>query len=115
MLTLVINKILEISPTASRRIATYDTALAAENIMLVALEEGIGSCPFLSYKESELREILNLPDNYDIALVLALGYPDESPITEVPTDSIKYWVDSHGVRHVPKRKLEDITHRNKFP
>ena len=112
---ILINKELEMNPVASRRVATYDVAMAAENAMLVAIEEGIGTCPFLSYKENELREVLNLPDNYEIALVLGLGYPDESPVMEVPTDSIKYWVDDKGVRHVPKRKLEDITHRNKFP
>ena len=110
----LINKTLEMNPYASRRIATYDVAMAAENMILVALEEGIGACPFLSFKEDGLRQILNLPDNYEIALVLGLGYPDESPIMEVPTDSIKYWVDDKGVRHVPKRKLADILRRNKF-
>ena len=111
----LINKALEMNPVASRRVATYDVAMAAENMMLVAVAEGIGSCPFLSFKESTLKEVLNLPDNYEIALVLGLGYADESPVVEVPTDSIKYWVDDNGVRHVPKRKLEDILHRNKLP
>ena len=112
---ILINNALEMNPVAGRRVATYDVALAAENAMLVATAEGIGSCPFLSFKESTLKEVLNLPDNYEIALVLGLGYADESPVVEVPTDSIKYWVDDNGVRHVPKRKLEDILHRNKLP
>lgn len=47
--------------------------------------------------------------------MLALGYADESPVTEVLTDSTKRWTDDTGVLHVPKRRLEDILHRNRFP
>ena len=59
--------------------------------------------------------MLNIPDNFEIALVLALGSPDESPVLEISNGSIEYWIDSQGTRHVPKRKLEDILHRNIFP
>ena len=111
----LINSALEAEFDAKRRSTTYDVSLSAENMILVALEQGIGTCPILSFEESELKPVLNIPDKYDIALVLALGYPDEAPVLEVSTGSVEYWVDSQGVRHVPKRKLEDITHRNRFP
>ena len=110
----LINNALEAEFDAKRRSTTYDVGLAAENMILVALEQGVGTCPILSYQEDELKQILNIPDKYDVALVVALGYPDESPVTEVSTGPIEYWVDSQGVRHVPKRKLEDILHRDKF-
>jgi len=93
----------------------YDVGMAAENMMLVALEQGIGTCPILSFEQNELKQILNIPDSYEIALMLALGYPDESPVLEISTGSIEYWTDSQGTRHIPKRKLEDILHWNKFP
>jgi nitroreductase len=96
------------------RMAYYDVGMAAENIMLVALEQGLGSCPILLFDESALKPILNIPDNYDIALVIAMGYPDESPVAEVAVDSVNTRVDEKGVRHVPKRKLADIIHHNKF-
>jgi nitroreductase len=50
--------------------------------------------------------------NYTIALVVALGYPNESTIAEEFSGSIKYWQDERNVLHVPKRKLGDILHRN---
>jgi len=111
----LINGALEAELGGIRRVTIYDVGMSAENMVLVALEQGVGTCPILSFDENELRKTLNIPDNYTIALVLALGYPDESPVQEISTGPIKYWVDSQGTRHVPKRKLEDITHQNKFP
>ena len=83
-------------------------------MILAALEKGIGSCWLLSVDREKLREILNIPENYKIDSVLALGYPDENPVIEDMKDSIKYWKDQAGQLHVPKRKLEDVIHFNKF-
>lgn len=112
---ILINKPLEVELDANRRRVTlYDVGMAAENIILVALEQGIGACPVLMFNESGLRQVLNIPDKYEVALVIVMGYPNESPVPEVSDGSVKTWFDSQGVRHVPKRKLADITHRNKF-
>ena len=110
----LINLPLEAELGFGRTNTNYDVGMAAENMMLVALEEGIGSCAITSHKQGKLRQVLNIPDKYEIALVLALGFPDESPVLEVATDSIERWTDSKGVCHIPKRKLEDIIHRNRF-
>jgi nitroreductase len=96
------------------RMTYYDVGMAAENIMLVALEQGLGSCPIMLFDESALKPILEIPDHCDIALVIAMGYPDESPVAEEAIDSVDTRVDDKGVRHVPKRKLADIIHKNKF-
>ena len=112
---IMINNTLEAELGGSRMTTIYDVGMAAENIILVALEQGIATCPILSFKQEELKQILNIPGNYEVALVLALGLPDESPVLEISDGQIEYWVDSQGTRHVPKRKLEDILHRNKFP
>jgi len=92
----------------------WDVGAAIENMILAALEKGIGSCWLLSVDREKLREILNIPENYKIDSVLALGYPDENPVIEDMKDSIKYWKDQAGQLHVPKRKLEDVIHFNKF-
>ncbi len=110
----LINKTREAETGVSGRSTTYDIGLATENLILVALEQGIGSCVLLSFQENELRQVLNIPTRYEVGMVVALGYSDESPVVEVATSSINRWVDEHGVRHVPKRKLEDVLHRNKF-
>lgn len=92
----------------------WDVGAAIENMILAALEKGIGSCWLLSVDREKLREILNIPGNYKIDSVLAIGYPDENPVIEDMKDSIKYWKDQAGQLHVPKRKLEDVIHFNKF-
>lgn len=92
----------------------WDVGAAIENMILAALEKGIGSCWLLSVDREKLREILNIPENYKIDSVLALGYPDENPVIEDMKDSIKYWKDQAEQLHVPKRKLEDVIHFNKF-
>jgi nitroreductase len=107
------NKTLE-GDANRRRITLYDVGMAAENIILTALEQGIGACPILMFNEKDLKLILEIPDEYDIVLVIAMGYPDESPVADVATDSVNIWVDDKGLRHVPKRKLADIIHHNKF-
>jgi nitroreductase len=110
---ILINKTLE-GGENRRRISYYDVGMAAENIILVALEEGLGSCPVLMYNESNLKPVLNIPDNYDIALVIVMGYPDETPVAEESAGAVEVKVDEKGVRHVYKRKLADIIHRNRF-
>lgn len=91
-----------------------DAAAAIENILLAAREEGIGSCWLGSIERETLRKILNIPKHCLIDSVIALGYPHESPVVEELKDSIKYWKDEEGVLHVPKRKLADILHWNKY-
>ncbi len=111
----LINAELEAEIGAGRTNTHYDGGMAMENMVLVALEQGLGSCVMTGIDRGKLRQVLNIADKYEIAMLLALGYPDENPVVEVATGSIKRWVDKKGVRHIPKRKLKDIVHRNKFP
>jgi len=92
----------------------YDAGAAIENMILAAWGQGIGSCWLLSIERNKIRERLGIPMTYKIDSVLALGYPDEEPIAEIMEDSVKYWKDSTGRLHVPKRRLEEIIHFNKF-
>ncbi len=114
-IVILINKELETELDSNRAATVFDVGMAAENIILVAFKEGLGVCPILSFKEAELRQVLNIPDKYEVALALLLGFPAEKPVPEVATDSVKYWIDGEGVRHIPKRELKDIAHRNRFP
>jgi len=94
--------------------SVYDIGAAMENIILVALEEGIGCCPLGAVDRDKLREMLRVPAEYEIPLVLALGYPDESPIEEAFDGSAMYWKDADGVLHVPKKSLGIVLHWNAF-
>ena len=103
-----------VSSSAATAFTAYDVGASMENIMLVAWAEGIGSCPLANVDRDKLRGILNIPAEYGIPVVLALGYPDESPVEEPFSGSVKYWKDEAGVLHVPKKKLEMVQHWNTF-
>lgn len=92
----------------------HDVGIAAAYISLIAFEKGLGTCLLGSVDRDRLRKILKVPDHCEIDLVVALGYPNETPTVEELSDSIKYWKDDQGVLHVPKRKLGDIMHRNHY-
>jgi nitroreductase len=87
-----------------------DHGIACQNIMLGAVEKGLGGCMIGSVNRERLRKNLNILDHFEILLVVALGKPKETVVLETvgPDGDIKYWRDSEGVHHVPKRSLEDI-------
>jgi nitroreductase len=107
-----------ILPVANRLVRDhgydYDLGAAMENMILAACEAGIGSCWLISVDKETAREILNLPEKYELDCVLALGYPAESPVAEEFSGSVKYWKDEAGVLRVPKRQLNGIIHFNRF-
>ncbi|MDP4207865.1 MAG: nitroreductase family protein [Bacteroidota bacterium] len=87
-----------------------DHGIAAQSILLTAVEKGLGGCIIGSVKREMLRHILFISEQYEIVQVIAIGKPKE----EVRLDplgsegDIKYWRDAEQVHHVPKRSLEDI-------
>ena len=87
-----------------------DHGIAAQNILLGATEKGLGGCIIGAINKPKLRQVLNIPERYEILLVLALGKPKEKVVIEElkPDGGIKYWRDSKGIHHVPKRALADI-------
>jgi len=92
----------------------WDAAAAMENMILSAMEEGLGSCWIGSINRPRLREILAIPENFIIDSILALGYSNENPKVEKLKNDCKYWKDNRGVLHVPKRNFASIIHLNKF-
>ncbi len=92
----------------------YDVGAAMENMILVALSEGVGACWMLSIDRDRLRAALGIPADYRIDSVLALGYPAEEPAAEVMGESCRYWKDEAGRLHVPKRPLDAVVHYDNF-
>lgn len=87
-----------------------DHGIAAQSILLAAVERGLGGCMVGSIDREGLRRRLNLPGFLDILLVLALGTPSETVVLEEgrSPDAVPYWRDRQGVHHVPKRPLEEV-------
>ena len=99
--------------TKIRQNPGHDVGIAAMSISMVAYDHGLGSCILGAINRAELRRILEVPRDLEVALAVALGYPAENPIAEkVKNGEIKYWLDNNNVLHVPKRELKDIVKWN---
>lgn len=87
-----------------------DQGIAIQSIMLGATEKGLGGCILGSVQREQVRQILDIPEQFEILHVLALGKPKETVVLDVigPDGSIKYWRDANQVHHVPKRQLADV-------
>ena len=56
-----------------------DCGVAAQNMMLAAFALGIGSCPALSFAKEAVREILDIPEGVEPALIVTFGHSDRLP------------------------------------
>ena len=63
-----------------------------------------------SVKRPAIRQILQIGDEFDVPLVVALGKPAETIVIEdaVAGEPTTYYRNPDGSHHVPKRLLEDI-------
>ncbi|MBT9159106.1 MAG: Albonoursin synthase [Chloroflexi bacterium] len=57
----------------------FDTALATQNMMLTAYSLGLGTVAIGSFDASKVAELLGVPSNVRVVLLLPLGYPVEEP------------------------------------
>jgi nitroreductase len=73
-----------------------DVAIAVENMVLAATEEGLGTCWIGSFNENKVRDALRIPENLRVVVLLAVGYP-----------SGKEGLGSKVLRFVRKRKSLD--------
>ena len=86
-----------------------DDGIAAQSILLGAVEAGYGGCILASVKRTDIRELLALDERFEIVQVLAFGRPAEKVVLEDMKDGdFKYWRDNDGVHHVPKRPLDEL-------
>jgi len=90
----------------------HDVGLAVENICLSAVEHNIGSCIIGAIERERMMELLKIPNDYYLDLIVALGYPAEKPVLEEGGGT--YWRDEKGVLHVFKKPLNKIVHWNNF-
>ena len=64
-------------PDTKRQSGIEDASIVATHMMLAAANEGVGSLWINAVNADTLHEALGLPENEDIVMLLALGYPDE--------------------------------------
>jgi len=87
-----------------------DHGIAAQSILLGAVEKGLGGCMMGAINVNGLCQALQISERYAVLLVIALGKPNEEVVLEAVGEDgqTNYWRDSQDVHHVPKRSLDDI-------
>ena len=73
-----------------------DTSLAIENMMLQAVDLGLGTCCIAWFTQDEIRPVLNIPEDKYVVSVITVGYSDENP------------------KMRPRKKVEEIIHYEKW-
>ena len=78
----------------------YDLGQATMSIMLAAADLGIGSGHAAARDPELAREVLGLPQDRQLAWLIALGYPADRPLTPI--------VDPD------RRPFDEVVHRNRW-
>lgn len=102
--------IIILCPLSTGKFHHLDTGIAAQTILLGATEKGLGGCMMASVDKDAIHRLLSLPEDLEVALIIALGKPSERVVVDdvIDPEDIEYWRDDDGVHHVPKRSLEDL-------
>jgi nitroreductase len=86
-----------------------DHGIAAQTILLAAVEKGLRGCMIANIQRERLRAALAIPEHFHILLDIALGYPKETIVIEqMKEGNVKYWRDDRDIHHVPKRPISEI-------
>lgn len=56
-----------------------DAGIAGEHFVLQAAELGLGTCWIGWFDKKKLKKIAGIPRKWDVAAMIAIGYPDEVP------------------------------------
>jgi nitroreductase len=81
-----------------------DISIAMSHVVLAATALGIGTCFVGWFNESKLKKLLGIPRNYNIATLLALGYPADTSTKE----------GIGGIASRPRKSLKEIVSYNRF-
>jgi nitroreductase len=82
----------------------FDAGRAAQNMMLAAWNEGVGSCPNGMPDRAKTGELLGLDDDERVFVVLAFGYPARPVDPQMRT--AEEWV-----ARADRKPLDEVTQR----
>lgn len=61
-----------------REEAIRSASLSAMQMMLIAKDRGWDTCPMIGFDPVAMRQLLNVPDNYEPVMLIAIGKEDTS-------------------------------------
>lgn len=69
---------------AQRWSILFDAGQAASYMQLAAWSLGIASCPATIYQPEAARDLLNIPEPYQLHVVFSFGYPENPAVLTAP-------------------------------
>lgn len=84
----------------TRASVAYDLGQLTICMALAATDLGIGSAHAAVHDQDLARELLDLPDDRELAYLLALGYPADRPL--------------RPIRQPDRRAFDDVVHRERW-
>lgn len=87
-----------------------EAGIAAQTLLLGAVEQGLGGCVMSGFNRVALQQELGVAVEFRLLLVIALGVPAETVVLEpcAPGISPGFWRDETGLHHVQKRSAEEL-------
>jgi nitroreductase len=74
---LIVNRI--VSAIRDLQFYLLDIGAAVENLLLQAVELGLGTCWLGIYNETKVKKLLKIPMRKKVVSIISLGYPAEEP------------------------------------
>jgi nitroreductase len=76
-----------------RLYSIQNAAAAAENMLLMAHDQGLGACWVGAFDEEHVKDILGIVKEARPQIIIPLGYADEEPLapSKFKLDNIAYW------------------------
>lgn len=99
--------ILQDTSISNGQFVMVDVGIAAQTILLSAVEEGYAGCMIGAFDPNKVQAYLHLEDHLVPRLLIALGKGTEQIQLVDHTDSIQYY-RKDGVHYVPKRTMDEI-------
>lgn len=85
-----------VAPTKFGDWFMFDLGIVTQSICLAACDQGLGTVVAGLLNHDEAKKVLGLPEGYEMAVLIPLGYPDQAP-------------------SAPKRReISEFTHQDKF-
>ena len=87
----------------------FDSGRAAQNMMLAAWADGIGSCIASMHREDDAKAVLGVPKDLRLEHVISFGYPAPQPNTAIegqPRERV--------LKRVGRKSMDELVRREKW-
>lgn len=87
----------------------FDSGRAAQNMMLAAWADGIGSCIASMHREDDARAALGVPKDLRLEHVISFGYPAPQPNTAIESQPRE-----RVLKRIGRKSMDEIVRHEKW-